>query len=169
VLTFSFEHVFVDVTPLALLRAITHPEHQAAQDRAGDVERRDIIERVDTDEQYRCESWVFPRRKLPALVRPLVRGGLEVHEVVAWNKRSSELEIAMSPSVLGGRTKILTRCLIDHDPAGARRYYRGTVTVEVALIGGRVEKMIVEELGRSMDAAHRTTMRWLAERVTPAP
>lgn len=166
---FSFEHVFAGVKPLELLRAFAHPDHQAAQDLAGDVERREIIERVDTDERYRCESWVFPRRKLPALIRPIVRGGLEVHEVVTWDKRGRELEIAMQPKVLGGRTRIATRCLIDEDPEGARRYYRGTVTVEVALIGGRVEKMIVEEMGRSMDAAHRTTMRWLGDRAERAP
>jgi hypothetical protein len=166
VTAFSFDHVFAGVTPLDLLRAFTHPDHQAAQDRAGDVERREILERVDTDERYRCDSWVFPRRKLPALIRPLVRSGLEVHEVVTWDKRTTFLEIDMQPAVLGGRTRILTRCKVEEDPEGARRIYRGTVVVEIALIGGRVEKMIVEELGRSMDSAHRTTLRWLAESAT---
>jgi hypothetical protein len=161
---FSFEHVFPGISPIELLRAFTHPDHQATQDRAGDVERRDIIARTDDTTRYRCESWVFPRRKLPALIRPLVRGGLEVHEIVTWEKSSDALEIEMQPAVLGGRSRIRTNCRVVADPAGARRIYQGTVTVEVALIGGRVEKMVVAELVTSMDAAHRTTMRWLAER-----
>lgn len=164
VTSFSVEHVFPKVAPVDLLRAFTHREHLAAQDRAGDIERREIVERIDDDTRYHCESWVYPRRKLPALVRPLVRGGLEVHEKVTWTKTTDTLEIEMHPAILGGRCHIRTQCRIVADPEGARRLYRGEVTVDVSLIGGRIEKMVAAEISAAMGVAHATTLRWFAER-----
>ncbi len=160
---FSFEHVFPGVAPKDLLRAFSHPGHQAAQDAANDVERRDIIERIDEATRYRCDSWVFPRRQLPAFIRPFVKKGLELHEIVTWDKATDALEIEMLPAIMGGRSRILITCRVVADPAGARRIYAGSVSVEAPLIGGRIEKTIVGEMGTSLDVAQRTTLRWLAE------
>jgi hypothetical protein len=50
------------------------------------------------------------------------------------------------------------------DPVGARairRRYAGAVSVNIALIGGRLERGTVEELGRSLPRAAACTQAWL--------
>lgn len=158
---YALTHRFSHTHPRVLLAAFTHPAHQALQDQNADVLRREIIERVDDDARYRCECRVFPRRQLPGFVRPFVRGGLEYHEVVSWDKATDVLEIDVQPAVLGGRSRIRASARVVADGADAVRIYNGTVTVEVALVGGRIERGIIEEIGRTMDAAAEHTRAWL--------
>lgn len=146
-----------------LFAALTSPEHQAAQDRANDVERRELIERFEDATRYRCESRIYPRRQLPALLKPLVKGGLELHEIVTWDKATDTLVYETTPSILGGRSKIQSRAQIIADGTGAKRLYKGQVTVEVKLIGGKVERSVVEDMTRSLEVATRTTLAFLGK------
>jgi hypothetical protein len=154
-------HLFPATTPRALLGAFTHPDHQAMQDRFAKVARREVIERTDDAHHYRCECRVFPERQLPAFIRPFVRGGLEYHEVVTWDKATDLLEIDVQPAVLGGRSRIRATSRVIAEGAATRRVYAGLVTVEVALLGGRIERSIVAELGTTMEAAVERTRAWL--------
>jgi len=159
---FSYEHVFRAPAPPVLLAAFTDPTHVAAQDVTGQVASREVIERHDDPERYHCVCRVVPRRQLPAFVRPLVRGGLEYMETLRWDKRTDTLVIEVRPAILGGRAQVDATCrVVDHAPGEVRRIYSGRVTVEVALIGGRVERGISAEIGRALAVAAVTTQAWL--------
>jgi hypothetical protein len=165
---FELVHVFPDIAPRDLLALMTSPTHQQLQDSVGKVERRDLISRVSDDAQYRCECMVYPARKIPAYVRPLLGGGLECHEIVSWDKATEQLEIDVHPAVLGGRSRVRATVTVVADGTSTVRTYRGEVTVQVRLIGARVEKAIVEEMTRTMTAAAEATRDLLKRRVTTA-
>ena len=159
---FEHSHLFPDTTTRALLAAFTHPDHQAMQDRFVKIVRREVIERTDDEHHYRCECRVFPERQLPAFVRPFVRGGLEYHEVVSWDKATDVLEVDVQPAILGGRSRIRGTSRVVAEGSGARRIYTAIVTVEVPLLGARMERAIVADLGKAMDGAVGRTQTWLA-------
>lgn len=159
---FELVHVFPNIAPHALLSAMTTPTHQQMQDKVGNVERRDFISRTSDDAHYRCECMVYPARKIPAYVRPLLGGGLECHEIVSWDKATDRIEIDVHPAVLGGRSRVLATCRATSDGTSTIRTYSGQVTVEVRLIGARVEKAIVAEMLKTMDAAADATRAWIA-------
>ncbi len=161
---FEITHVFADIAPHALLAAMTTPEHQAIQDWIANIERRDIIERTSDARLYRCDSMVYPARKLPAYVRPLLGGGLECHETVQWDKAHDYFQIDVHPAVLGGRSRVRMTCKATADGTSTVRQYTGQVTVAVRLIGPKVERSIVAEITRTMDAAADVTRSWLAQR-----
>ncbi len=166
--SFSYEHTFRADSVEALLRAFTDPSHVEAQDARGDVARRTVIERIDTDAEFRCDARVETRRELPAFVQKLVGGGLSYTERLRWNKRTPTLEIDIQPDVMNGRSRIQVACKIE--PAGpgqVRRIYTGTARADVALIGGRIERSIVTEIGKSLDAAAAVTQAWLDARRAP--
>jgi hypothetical protein len=161
---FELIHVFPDIAPHDLLALMTTPQHQQMQDQVGNVERRDFISRTSDDRQYRCECMVYPARKIPAYVRPLLGGGLECHEIVSWDKATDRIEIDVHPAVLGGRSRVRATVTVVADGTSTVRTYAGQVTVEVRFIGSRVEKAIVEEMTRTMNAAAEATRGLLRDR-----
>ncbi len=161
---YEITHVFPGITPHDLLAAMTTPAHQQLQDKVAEIERRDFIGRESDAQHYRCECMVYPRRKIPAYVRPLLGGGLECHEVVLWNKANDFLEIDVRPAVLGGRCRVQVTCHVSAEGTSAVRKYSGEVSAEVRLIGPKIERAIVAEMLKTLDAAAAATRAWLPSR-----
>ncbi len=165
---FSYEHTFQAPSVDALLRAFTDPTHVAAQDATNEVASRTVVERIDDEKRYRQECRIATKRELPAFVRKLAGGGLAYTEIVAWTKGTDAITIDIRPDVMGGRSRIEVTCRIVPVADGqVKRIYAGTASVDVALIGGRIEKSIVTEIGKTLDKAAVTTQRWLDERRSP--
>jgi hypothetical protein len=160
---FRFEHEFRDTTPRDILEMYFEPTHEAEQDRIADIDSRELISEDDTPTVRTRVYKVFPRRQLPAAVRPFLQSGpLHYIEQVTWRKDQDILEFDIRPSVLGGRAHIVATYRLAPTGAGrVRRTYEGNVTVEVALVGGRIEKGIAEELEESLARTARCTQEWL--------
>jgi hypothetical protein len=136
---FRFEHDFRAASPAPVFEAYF-----------------DLLRRV-------CK--VSPRRQLPAVVRPFVDGDLSYVERVAWHKAEDRIDMSIEPSVLGGRVEILaTYRLALVEPGVVRRTYEGHVSVQVRLVGGRIERGIVDDLGRTLITAASCTQQWLDAR-----
>lgn len=162
--SFELVHVFPGLTVPEVFAALVDPAHQAAQDRAKDVERREILARVDDATHYRCESHVYPRRQLPAYIRPLVKGGLDLHEVITWDKATNVLEIEVLPAMFSGRSKVHTTVTLEALGADVRRTDRGTVSVDVAIVGRKIERAVIEEMGRALALGRDTTLAFLGRK-----
>jgi hypothetical protein len=148
---FRFEYTFRAASPLAVFGVYFDPDHRDEQDRRVDVARRDILEDVDGPTERRRTCRVFPKRQLPAIVRALVRGDLSYDETIVWTKADDTIDFDIQPRILDGRCHIVARYTLR--PVGdreVRRLYEGTVTVATRLVGGRIEKAIVEDLSRSL-------------------
>ena len=162
---FHFEHRFRAATPAAVLAAYFDDAHRDEQDRATDIARRDILEDVDGPTERRRVSRVFPRRQLPAVVRAVVRGDLSFDETIVWVKAADRIDFDIRPRLLDGRARIAARYqLVTTSPGEVLRTYDGTVDVDVRLVGGRIERVIVDDLGRSLAAAAALTQAYLDHR-----
>lgn len=151
---FSFEHLFRAASVRELLDAYFDDDHQAEQDRVLAITSREVLTR--TSESRVCR--VTPRRQLPALVRPFVTGPLSYVETVV--RGADGLAIDIRPSV--GRTEISATYRLDTvGPGQVRRRYAGSVSVDIALVGGRIERGIVMDLGRSLELAAACTQKFL--------
>lgn len=152
--SFSFEHVFRAASAGELLEAYFDEELQAEQDRVLGVTTREVVEQTATTRVCR----VTPRRQLPALVRPFVTGTLCYVETVV--RAPDGLTIDIRPSV--GRTQISATYRLDSvGAAQIRRRYTGSVSVDIALVGARIERGVVADLGRSLEQAAVCTQGWL--------
>ena len=151
---FAFEHVYRAASTEELLEAYFDDDLQAEQDRVLGVTTREVLTR--TLESRVCR--VTPRRQLPALVRPFVAGTLSYVETVT--RAQDSLAIDIRPSV--GRTVIAATYRLDSiGPGAIRRRYVGNVSVDIALVGSRIERGLIEELGRSLELAAACTQAWL--------
>ncbi len=151
---FSFEHVFRAASCRELLDAYFDEDHQAEQDRVLDVTHREVLAQSPVSRVCR----VTPRRQLPALVRPFVAGTLSYLETVV--RGDDGLTIDIQPSM--GRTQISATYRLDSvGPGEIRRRYAGNVSVDIALVGPRIERGIVAELGRTLQVAAASTQAYL--------
>jgi hypothetical protein len=147
---FSFEHVFDAGSPEDLVTSFFDDGHQAEQDRVLDIIERRVLERGDGWRVCR----VVPNRKIP-----LVSGTFHYVESVR-RSGATELAIEIRPSL--SRVMITGTYGLERVAARAiRRRYAGVVSVNIALIGGRLERGVVEELGRSLPRAAACTQTWL--------
>ena len=147
---FCFEHVFRADSPEDLLVSFFDDDCQAGLDRVLDIASRDVLERGAGRRVCR----VVPNRRIP-----LIGGSFHYVESVT-RTGTDELAIEIRPSL----QRVVISATYRLERAGAReirRRYAGTVSVNIALIGGRLERGIVEELGRSLPAAAASTQAWL--------
>ena len=159
---FCFEHVFDAPSTAAVFAAYFDPTHQTEQDREIDILERTILELTDDGETLRRVCRVVPKRQLPTLVKPFVPGQLHYIETVTWRRSVDEIEIDIRPSMLSGRVQILGTYRLDRvGPRAIRRRYEGEVSVDIALIAARIERGIVQELGKSIPVAASCTQLWL--------
>lgn len=162
---FCFEHEFRARSVAAVFEAYFDPEQAAEQDALVGIARREVVALEDADGELRRTCHVVPRRQLPAVLRPLVAGELSYRERLRWRRARDELELVIEPSLLGGRVELRsTYQLRNAGPGRVARRYAGHVAVELRLLGGRVERAILDDLARSLPAAAACTQRWLDRR-----
>jgi hypothetical protein len=166
VIEFRFEHDFQRApSPAVIFEAYFDPALSDEQDRAVEVARREVLELDDSGGVLRRVCKVVPRRQLPAIVRPFVPQGLSYTETAVWRKAEDLIEMRIEPAVLGGRVEISATYRVSAaGPGVCRRVYAGHVSVQLALLGGRVERAIVDDLGRTLAKAAACTQAWLDAR-----
>jgi hypothetical protein len=163
---FCFEHVFRAPSIAAVFAAYFDPDQLLLQDQRLDIVERQVLELVDDGATLRRTSKVFPRRQLPAIVRPFIQGPLHYVETATWRKRDHEIDVAIWPSLLRrssqGKPTITALYRLSQRADGSiHRRYTGTVSVDLALIAGRIERGIVAEFERSIPLAVAATQAFL--------
>jgi len=167
-MSFSFEHTFRARSAADVFAVYFDPGHVALQDQHLDLVQREVLEFDDAGPEVRRVCRVVPRRKLPAIVRPLASGPLHYLETARWRRHDDEVRIETRPSLLSGRVTISARYrLTELAPGRIHRSYEGSVSVDVALLSSRIERGIVAELERSAPVAAACTQTWL-DRASPA-
>ena len=148
---FAFEHVFRAPSIAVVFAATFSDDNVVEQDRAAGVARREWLELRNDETTFRRVSLVVPTRQLPAFVRPFIAGELRARETILWNKADDFLTIEIEPSLLDGKAHISARYRLVFDGVNAvRRNYQGVATVNLPLIGRRIERAIIDDLRASI-------------------
>lgn len=167
---FSFDHVFTAQSPTAVITAYFDPGHLAVQDKVAELIDRTVVEDQD-DGQTRRTTWhVRAAKPLPFYVRAFVSGGrLAFRESMVWHRGQNVVELVVTPEILGGRVRLEAKYTLaqvgDHQ---VKRTYAGTVTADLKLIGGKVEKAVLSEFESGIGAMAKVTQDWLRDHPTGA-
>jgi hypothetical protein len=161
---FCFEHVFRAPSIAAVFAAYFDPSQLSLQDQQLDIRQREVLELRDGGTTLRRTCKIVPNRQLPAIVRPFVAGPLHYIETATWRRADDEIDVEIWPSLLKHRPKPTITALytLTRRPDGAiYRRYSGTVSVDLALVAGRIERGIVGEFERSLPLAAAATQAFL--------
>lgn len=148
---FRFEHTYRAASPAAVFATYFDPVHCAEEDRRAGVKQRELLEMADHPDELLRVSRVWPDRQLPAVLRAMVGPDLSYDETVIWQKQLDRIDYDIRPRVLGGRLRIVaTYQLTQAGPGKVHRVYAGSVTADIPMIGGRIERGIVEDMTKSL-------------------
>lgn len=148
---FRFEHVYRAAGPATIFATYFDPLHAAEEDQRAGVASRELLEMADRPEELVRVSLVHPRRQLPAVLRALVGKDLSYDERIVWHKKLDRIDYDIRPRLAGGRvhvTAVYQLTLVE--PNRVSRTYEGDVTADLRLIGARVERGIIEDMGKTM-------------------
>ncbi len=167
---FHFEHVYRAASPPAIFATYWDPLAAAEEDRRAGIAARELLEMADRPEELLRVSRVWPSRQLPAVVRAVVGSDLSYDETVVWHKKLDRIDYDIRPRMLAGRIHIVaTYQLTQVGPGRVRRDYDGRVTAEIRMLGGRVERGVVEEMGKSLAITAACTQESLDKAAGRAP
>lgn len=160
---FAFEHVFRVPSVSALVDAYFDTDHSVTQDKVAQLADRAVVESHETDALRKVTWRVTSTRQLPAIARPFVKGGrLSFVETMTWNRMTNAVEMSVVPEILGGRVQVTgTYDLSQIGDGQVRRLYKGTITAALPLVGGKVERGILESFTENMPAMSACTQGWL--------
>lgn len=163
---FDFTHTFRADSALSIFRAYFDAEHLAAQDKVAGLTDRTVIKSHEDDDVWEMSWSVKSTRSLPFFVKPLVEGGrLGFVEWQKWRKKDGEVDMTVTPQILGGRVQIAGMYkLEERGPGSVHRRYKGAITAGVKLVGGKVERGILEEFEKGVPQMADVTQKWLDAR-----
>jgi len=98
---------------------------------------------------------------LPSFATKLVGHEIEIVQVESWRTTEHadvEITIPGKPGEMAG-----TATLVESDGRTTERVDL-EVTVRLPFVGGKVEGLVADMLGKALDTEHRTGVEWLASR-----
>jgi len=105
-----------------------------------------------------------PQREVPALIARFVKGAITYTEQNVYTARTSAIDVVTIPGFMADA--LTTRGVYKVQALGpnkVRRTWDGDVVCKVPLLGGKIEKRIVEEVTSSYRDTTDFTRKWLAE------
>jgi len=159
---FKFENVYRAPSVAAVLEAYWDPDHAATQDKLANLCDREVVEDVEANGVRKTVWKVTSTRPIPMIAKPFVGGGRLTY-LETMTRRSDDLvESTVTPQILNGRVHLDSTyqlALIGENQV--RRTYAGTITASITLIGGRIEKGILEAFEKEMPTMTKCTQDWL--------
>ncbi len=100
-----------------------------------------------------------PDDALPSLIRSALPGGLTIRRTETWTSSGGSVHAVVdgAPGTIPGAMRL------EPDPAGCVLGAQLTAEVPLPLIGGKVERVIIDSIGKLMDAEYRFTLEWLRD------
>ena len=131
----------------------------------GTAVTRQLIEEWEEDGQRCWRMRFIPDRELPRPVAKLLGSDKLVYDQKnRLDEANNTLHWEVIPTVLADKVVARGRMFVVPNDGGCDRVVKGEVTVNVPLVGGRIEKTILANVAESYDRAVEAALEWLSER-----
>jgi len=110
------------------------------------------------------EQRLTPKRELPAIIQKLVKGKLMYTERNVYKARDSAMKTVTTPSFMADKIDTHGTFRIETlGPNKVNRVWDAVCEVDIPLVGGKIEKLLVEEVRESYRKATAFIRKWHAE------
>ena len=100
----------------------------------------------------------IPEDKLPSMITKVRPGDLEIPRRNEFTRNGDTISGTMTASVTGAPATVEATVSVTGDPAAMQ--YSGSANVSIPFVGGKIEKAVIDELTKLLDAEHDETVTW---------
>ena len=140
------------------------PEFDRRLEAESGVRREVVSESQDGDigvRVLRCIS----KKELPGfMAKAMGSKHLEYTQTSRFDPKTNTLEWDVVPTVMADRVTAKGRTTVTSAGDGCERHVQGEIKVRLPLVGGRIEKKLMEEIGSSYERAAEITNELIEER-----
>ena len=105
-----------------------------------------------------------PKRDVPSALRKLVKDAISYEERNVWRRADNAMSVVTIPNFFAD--KFTAKGVYKLEPVGSdklRRIWKASCECRVPLVGGKVEKHVVDEVKRSYQATTIFTRKYITE------
>ena len=150
--------------PATLWEVFDSPEFNELLDTESGVRREVVSITMEGDievKNLRCIS----KKDLPGfMAKAMGTKHLEYNQTSRFNAKTNVLEWTVIPTVLTGRVTAAGITTVTQQGSSCERHVDGEITVRLPLVGKRIEKKLMEEIGNSYVRAAAIANRIIAGR-----
>ena len=160
---FRFEHEF-DIEPKAYWDLFFSEPYNVDLYKQLKMRTREILEVKDEGKTMKRSVRLTPDEDIPAAFRTVIKDTSYVEHDLLHRDRSV-MDVVVEPAMMKNKFDLkATYSVVPAGPGRSRRIFEGDVKVSVMIIGGQIEKYMVEKMRVSYDIATEVTRKWVAKR-----
>ncbi|MDQ3761640.1 MAG: DUF2505 domain-containing protein [Actinomycetota bacterium] len=144
--------------PERMREVLTDPAYLREKLRAVGGPRAELVSREQDERGVTVVlRQAVPQDALPSFLRSVLPGDLTIRRTETWTSSGGRVH-----AVVDGAPGTITGVMrFEPDPAGCVLGAQLTAEVGLPLIGGKVEKIITDNVATLMEAEYRFTLEWL--------
>lgn len=162
-MNFSFVHEF-DTDVKTYWKIFLSPEFNKDMFAELKMKKYEVLKQTDDGKTFHREQMAEPSTPVPGFLQSLVKstGYTEIDDLDwATNVMKIKIETAMFKDKFHMSGDYIVSPI--GDGKRVKREFRGEVKVSIALIGGKIEKYMMEQMRDSYEIAARVTRKWIAD------
>lgn len=162
-MNFSFVHEF-DIDVANYWKIFLSKDFNDALYRQLNMKKHEVVKQTDDGKVFHRVQTFEPSTPIPSFLQSIVKDtGYTEIDNLDWSKNA--MDVIIETQMFKDRFDM--RGVYTVSPLGdgsrCRREFKGEAKVSIPLIGGRVEKYMMEQLRDSYDVAARVTREWIAK------
>jgi hypothetical protein len=164
---FRFEHTF-DTDPKTFWEIFFDDGYTNEMYRRVGMREHKIVEQKDDGRTLKRIVHLTPAQEVPAVFKSVIKDtGYTEHDL--FHRERSAMEIVIEPGMMKNKFDFKgTYSVVDAGNGRCRRVFEGDCKVSVMIIGGQIEKFIVDQMRHSYEVAADVTKEWIARRKSQA-
>lgn len=160
-MNFNFSHDF-DIDVANYWKIFLTPEFN--KEMFGDlkVKKYEVLKQEDDGQHFRRVQEVEPSTPIPSFLQSIVKSiGYTEYDDLDWS--TNVMDVRIETHMMKDKFSMHGKYAVLPLDGGkrCRREFRGEVKVSMPLIGGRIEKYMMEQLRDSYEIAAACTRRWI--------
>lgn len=159
-LHYKFEHEF-DLEPKAFWEMFFSEEYNTGLYAALRITGRTVLETTDDGKIMRRAVRLTPQANVPAVIAKVIPDQTYVERNVLWRDKGT-MEVRIEPQVMA--SKFDMKGMFSVVPAGegrCKRTFEGDVKVSILILGGQIEKFMVDQMKTSYETAAQFTRDYI--------
>lgn len=161
-MNFSFAHEF-DVDPQGFWDMFFSQPYEEVLYKRLKMRSRTVLEHKEEGNLVRRTQRMEPELNVPSWASSVIKDtGYTEYDVL--DKTTSKMSVRIEPMMMKDRFQMTsTFSVTPLGPGRCRREFSGEIKISVPLLGGKLEKLMVDQLREAYDNAAQVTREWIAK------